>query len=102
MYSGSSDGSIKVWDVSDLRKGCLKTVVAHKDCVSPFTTLCMVIHLRPRESIMIMFSVVLYNYVVVLVYFVLGRLRCMHLYVSATACCYLFPAYKSSLSFMLC
>lgn len=38
MYSGSSDGSIKVWDISDLRKGCLKTVAAHKDC-----TLCLAI-----------------------------------------------------------
>ncbi len=41
MYSGSSDGTIKVWATSDLRKGCLKTVAAHKDCVSPTIIMCV-------------------------------------------------------------
>eukprot|EP00731_Ephydatia_muelleri_P028328 Em0019g1201a len=30
--SSSSDGSIKEWDIEDLRRGCLKTVSAHKEC----------------------------------------------------------------------
>ncbi len=34
LFSGSSDGSIKIWDTLDLRRGCLKTVSAHKDGVS--------------------------------------------------------------------
>lgn len=34
LYSGSSDGSIKMWDIQDLRRGCLRTVSAHKDGVS--------------------------------------------------------------------
>jgi len=34
LYSGSGDGTIKLWDIADLRRGCLKTVHAHKDCVS--------------------------------------------------------------------
>jgi WD40 repeat protein len=40
LYSGSSDGSIKMWDILDLRKGCLRTVSAHKDCVSPPQCVC--------------------------------------------------------------
>lgn len=31
LFSSSSDGTVKVWDVADLRRGCLKTVVAHKE-----------------------------------------------------------------------
>ena len=34
LYSSSSDGSIKMWDIADFRRGCLRTVSAHKDCVS--------------------------------------------------------------------
>ena len=34
LFSSSSDGTIKVWDIADLRKGCVRTVAAHKDCVS--------------------------------------------------------------------
>ena len=34
LYSGSSDGTIKLWDLADFRRGCLKTIPAHKDCVS--------------------------------------------------------------------
>ena len=34
LFSSSSDGTIKAWDIADLRKGCVKTVSAHKDCVS--------------------------------------------------------------------
>ena len=33
LYSGSSDGTVKVWDIVDLRRGCLKTVPAHKEAV---------------------------------------------------------------------
>ena len=33
LFSSSSDGTVKVWDVADLRRGCLKTVVAHKEAV---------------------------------------------------------------------
>ncbi|XP_003383841.1 PREDICTED: E3 ubiquitin-protein ligase TRAF7-like [Amphimedon queenslandica] len=31
LFSGSSDGTIKVWDIADLRRGCLKTVQGHKE-----------------------------------------------------------------------
>ena len=41
LYSGSGDGSIKVWDMADLRKGCLKTVAAHRDCVSLGLCVCV-------------------------------------------------------------
>ena len=34
LYSGSSDGTVKVWDIADLRRGCLKTIPAHKEAVS--------------------------------------------------------------------
>ena len=34
MYSSCSDGSIKMWDVADMRRGCMKTIVAHSDYVS--------------------------------------------------------------------
>ena len=34
LYSGSSDGTVKIWDIADLRRGCLKTVPAHKEAVS--------------------------------------------------------------------
>ena len=33
LFSGSSDGTIKVWDIADLRRGCLKTVQGHKEAV---------------------------------------------------------------------
>jgi len=33
MYSSCSDGSIKMWDVADMRRGCMKTIVAHSDYV---------------------------------------------------------------------
>ncbi len=33
LYSTGGDGTIKVWDIADFRRGCLKTVHAHKDCV---------------------------------------------------------------------
>jgi E3 ubiquitin-protein ligase TRAF7 len=31
LFSSSSDGTIKVWDIADLRRGCLKTIPAHKE-----------------------------------------------------------------------
>ena len=34
MYSSCSDGSIKMWDVADMRRGCMKTIVAHSDYVN--------------------------------------------------------------------
>ena len=33
LFSSSSDGTIKVWDIADLRRGCLKTIPAHKEAV---------------------------------------------------------------------
>lgn len=33
LYSSSSDGTIKEWDIADVRRGCLKTVAAHKEAV---------------------------------------------------------------------
>ena len=40
LFSSSSDSTIKVWDIADLRKGCIKTVTAHKDCVSVCVCVC--------------------------------------------------------------
>lgn len=34
LISSSSDGTLKVWDAADLRKGCLKTVPGHNEAVS--------------------------------------------------------------------
>ena len=33
LISSSSDGTLKVWDAADLRKGCLKTVPGHNEAV---------------------------------------------------------------------
>ena len=30
LFSSSSDGTIKVWDIADLRRGCLTTITSHK------------------------------------------------------------------------
>lgn len=36
LYSGCSDGSIKMWDIADVRR-CMKSIaVAHSDHVSMF------------------------------------------------------------------
>ena len=62
LYSGSSDGSIKVWDIINFRRGCLKTVIAHKDCVSDTVCVCV----KERERVML--CVCMYNEVCECVY----------------------------------